>query len=291
MANRILKDLKYKLKFLPDEAYIQLYYFAKFRKFCNLKNPYSFNEKIQWLKLHDRNPLYTTLVDKIEVKKYVADLIGEEYIIPTLGVWDNPDDIDFDKLPDQFVLKCNHDSGEVFICKDKETFDIEYTKSRLKKLLTQDFYLVGREWPYKNVKRKVLAEKYMVDESRVELKDYKIFCFGGIPKLIEVDFDRFVDHKRNLYTVEWQYVRAESAYPTDENRVIQRPLQLEKMLEIAKSLSKGIPFLRVDLYVINNEVYFGELTFYHESGFGRFLPAQFEETLGEWIELPEKLEL
>lgn len=283
-----LKKLKYMLNFLPDQAYIQLYFFAKFHKFCDLKNPETFNEKIQWLKLYDRQPLYVQLVDKVEVKKYVAKMLGDEYVIPTLGVWDDPYDIDFDSLPDQFVLKCNHDSGNVIICMDKNIFDRKAAQKKLAKLLQQNFYYVGREWPYKNVRRKILAEPYLVDESGTELKDYKIFNFNGEPKVIQVDYGRFIQHKRNLYDTDWKYINAAIQYPTDASHEIAKPDNLGKMLELARILSRDMPHVRTDFYSIDKKIYFGEMTFYHGSGFEKFTPESFNLYMGDLLELPKR---
>lgn len=213
---------------------------------------------------------------------------GEEYIIPTLGVWEHFDDIDFDKLPDKFVLKCTHDSGGLVICRDKSKFDKEAARKKLEKCLKRNYFLYGREWPYKNVPPRIIAEKYMVDESGVELKDYKIFCFHGVPKIIEVDFNRFVGHKRNLYTTSWELIDLEICYPSDENFKIAKPEHLEKLLQLATVLSQDIPHIRTDFYVINGKIYFGELTFCHGSGFEKFIPEEWDKIFGDWLKLPEK---
>lgn len=239
----------------------------------DLKNPRTFNEKLQWLKLHDRKPEYTKMVDKYEVRKYIKKKIGEQYLIPLVGgPWDTFDDIDFSKLPDQFVLKCTHDSGSVAICKDKKAFDIEVVRKKFNRALKGNFFYGGREWPYKNVKPRIIAEKYMADESGTELKDYKIFNFNGIPKIIQVDYNRFVRHKRNLYSTDWKYMDVAIKYETDPNIEICKPAKLDEMLGMAQSLSQNIPHIRTDFYSIGDKIYFGELTFYHESGFGKFMP-------------------
>ena len=181
-SNKILKKIKYAMRIVPDKAYIQMYYFAHFKRFCNLRNPETYNEKLNWLKLHDRNEEYTKLVDKYEVKEYIASIIGEDYIIPTLGVWNHFDDIDFEKLPNQFVLKCTHDSEGLVIVKDKSKLDKVAAKEKIEAALKQNFYYIGREWPYKNVKPRIIAEKYMEDHVDGELRDYKFFCFDGQPK-------------------------------------------------------------------------------------------------------------
>lgn len=253
----------------------------------DLENPKTFNEKLQWLKLHDHNPLYTTMVDKYAVKKYVAEKIGEQYIIPTLGVWERFDDIDFDELPNQFVLKCTHDSGSIVVVTDKSKMDKVAAKKKLENGLRYNYYYWGYEWPYKDVPPRIIAEKFMVDESGVELKDYKVFNFDGIPKAIQVDYDRFTNHKRNIYDADWKYIDMSIEYPTDANHQIAKPKNLEKMLELAGKLSEGIPHARTDFYVINDEIYFGEITFYHGAGLEHFMPEKYDGVFGEWIKLPD----
>ncbi len=272
---------------MPDKQYLERLYHATLKKTLDFNNPQTFNEKLQWLKLYDRNPLYSTMVDKIEAKKYVADIIGEEHIIPTLGIWDDPYDIDFSSLPDQFVLKCNHNSGlGMFICKDKRKINEAAVRDGLQKGLSQNYYFPCREWPYKNVRPRIFAEKYMMDESGVELKDYKIFNFNGRAKIIQVDYDRYVKHKRNLYTTNWEYIDAAIEFPNDATYIIKRPQNLDKMIELAERLSCGIPHVRTDFYSIDKKIYFGELTFYHGGGLERFTPEKLEEAMGEWLELP-----
>lgn len=296
IAKRVFTDKKARFSYLaalgfynrmPDEEYLRRLFKLTMGYELDLDNPKTFNEKLQWLKLHDRNPEYTIMVDKVAAKKWAADRIGEEYIIPTLGVWDDPDEIDFDALPDQFVLKCNHNSGlGMCICKDKSKLDIPKVKRELRKGLRQNYYLTGREWPYKDVPRKILAEKYMVDESGTELKDYKVFNFDGEPKIIEVDFDRFVEHKRNLYSTDWQYIEAAIQYPTDPGHKIDEPKALSEMLELAHKLSAGYPHVRTDLYNIDGKILFGELTIFHEAGFGKFTPPELGLQMGQWLKLP-----
>lgn len=274
------------LHILNDEEYIKLMYKEKFGKYPNLEKPEIFNEKLQWLKLYDRDPEYTKMVDKYEVKKYVASIIGEEYIIPTLGIYDKFDDIDFEKLPNKFVIKCTHDSGSTIICKDKNVFNVEKAKKEINRALKVNYYYFGREWPYKNVKPRIIIEKYMVDESGTELKDYKIFNFNGISKMIQVDFGRFKEHKRNLYDTNWNYIKELSIqYPNDSNTIIKKPENLEMMIKLAQRLSQGIPHLRTDFYSINGKIYFGELTFYHGSGLEKFNPETWNRKFGDWIDL------
>lgn len=272
---------------LPDKLYLKIRYRYRLGRGLNLKNPETFNEKLQWLKLYDRNPMYTKLVDKYEVKKYVADLIGEEYIIPTLGVWDHFEDIDFNILPNQFVLKCTHDSGSQVIVKNKDKLDKKAVKKKLERCLKHNYYYGGREWPYKNVRPRIIAEKYMTDESGTELKDYKIFNFNGEPKMIQVDYNRFIDHKRNLYSVNWDLINASILYKSDESQRFEKPKQLEKMLEFARLLSDCKTFVRTDFYSIEEQIYFGEITFYPGSGIEKVEPEEFNKIMGEWLKLPK----
>lgn len=275
-------------RLIPDELYLKIQYRLHTGKPLNLKSPKTFNEKLQWLKIYNRKPEYTKLVDKYEVRKYIAETIGEKYLIPLIGVYDDVDKIDWDSLPNQFVLKCTHGSGYNIICKDKSKLNIKQVKRKLKLWMNTNYYWRGREWPYKNVKPRIICEKYMVDESGTELKDYKIFCFNGEPKIIQVDFNRFIDHKRNLYDLRWNYIPLSIKYPTDPNKNIEKPQRLEEMLKIAKILSKDYPHVRVDLYSIYDKIYFGEMTFYHESGFGKFWPPSYDYLFGSWLQLPTK---
>lgn len=282
-----------KLSFLiPDKPYLQMMYRLHMGKKLNLKNPKTFNEKLQWLKLYNRKPEYTIMVDKVKAKEYVANIIGEDYIIPTLGVWDDPDDIDFDALPDQFVLKCNHNSGKgMCICRDKSKLDIPKVKAELRKGLKENYFLHGREWPYKDVPRKILAEKFMVDEDEPELRDYKFFCCNGEPKYCQVISDRSTDEKIDFYDMDWNRLLgllglADNIHNSDHD--ICRPSSFEEMKVFAKKLSKNIPFSRIDFYEINHRLYFGEITFFPASGFGCFRPDEWNERMGELIVLSSK---
>ncbi len=273
---------------MPDDEYLRMMFQLTMGKPLNLDNPQTFNEKLQWLKLYDRRPEYTMMVDKFKVRSYVADKIGEEYLIPLLGVWDNPDQIDFDKLPNQFVLKCNHDSGGLVICKDKSKLDISKAKKKLWKSLKHDYYLQNREWPYKDVPRKVIAEQYMEDTNISELRDYKFFCFNGVAKCYKIDFDRFIGHKANYFTPNGELMKlGEEICPPDFSKVLPTPANLKTMKELAAKLSETHPFLRADFYDVEGKVYFGELTFYPASGFGKFIYEGNDELLGSWIKLPE----
>lgn len=274
------------LNWMDDVQYLKKEFKLRMGKSLNLENPITFNEKLQWLKLYDHKPIYTTMVDKYEAKKYVAKIIGDEYIIPTYGVWDNFDDIDFDSLPKQFVLKCTHDSGGLVICKDKNTFDKFGAKKKIMRSLKRNYFYMHREWPYKNVKPRIIAEKFMEDSMLQELRDYKFFCFGGKVKCYKVDFDRFVDHHANYYDKESNLLRfGEVVCPPQFDKSIEMPATLRKMEEFAELLSKDIPFLRVDFYDVRGNIYFGELTFYPASGMGKFTEDQWDSVLGSWIKI------
>lgn len=289
--NSIKNSIRKLLRWMPDKLYLQLMCFYHFRKIINFRKPITFNEKLQWLKLYDRNPVYTIMVDKIEVKRFVADKIGEKYVIPTLGVYDSIEDIDFDKLPNQFVLKCNHDSKSVCICKDKKSFDIERAKRFLEPRLKVNGYWYGREWPYKNVVPRIFAEKYMEDSTTSELRDYKFFCFNGKPVYCQVISDRTSNETIDFYDMDWQHQSFTGlALPKKpfNNYPVPIPISFDKMKKSAEILSKGIPFVRVDFYEINGKMYFGELTFYPAAGLGVFSPDEWNYKLGDMINLPDK---
>ena len=255
----------------------------------NLENPQTFNEKMQWLKIHDRKDIYTKLVDKYEVKKIIGEIIGEEYIIPTLGVWNKFDDIEFDKLPDKFVLKCTHDSGGLYICNDSTKFDIEQAREKITSSLKHNFFWSGREWPYKNVMPQIIAEPFIEDNELKELRDYKFFCFDGNVKVFKVDFGRFTEHHANYYDKNMQLLLLqEKEFPRDEKMKIIFPITIGKMIEMAESLSRGFSFVRIDFYDVNGHIYFGEITLYPNSGYGVIEPEEWDYKLGEWIKLPER---
>ena len=276
-----------RLNWLPDKWYLSLMFRSHMGYWMNWKHPITFNEKLQWLKLYDRKPLYTKLVDKYEVREYIANKIGQEYLIPLLGVWDSFDEIDFNKLPNQFVLKCTHDSGGVFICKDKKQFNLREVKQKITKVLSHNFYYNGREWPYKNIKPRIIAEKYMEDEYG-ELRDFKFFCFNGVVKYLQVDYDRFIEHHRNIYDLDWNLLPFTIQYPSKQGYAIKKPTMLKTMQDIANKLSQNIPHVRVDLYCVNEKIYFGELTFYHGAGFEHFNPDRWDKVFGQYLNLPQR---
>lgn len=274
-------------KYISDKTYLKMLYETRIGKKLNLKNPITFDEKLQWLKLYDRKDEYTVWADKYEVRNYVAEKLGEQYLIPLLGVWNSADELKLDDLPEQFVLKCTHDSASVCICTNKKNFDWNAAMDKLQKSLNQNYYWHSREWPYKNITPRIIAEAYMTDESGTELKDYKIYTFGGEPYLIQVDFDRFHNHRRNLYTTEWEYIDETIEYSKDPNVKIAKPEHLEEMLECSRKLAVGTISLRTDFYSINGKIYFGEITFYQEAGFAHFEHEEFAKKLGDQIKLPK----
>ena len=273
-------------RFLNDAAYVKLLYWCSIRKKLDLENPKTFNEKLQWLKLYDRKPEYTRMVDKYEAKRYVAEKIGEEYIIPTLGVWDRFEDIDFDSLPDQFVLKCTHDSGGLVIVKDKAKLDKKAAKKKIEKSLRRNYYYCGREWPYQNVKPRIIAEAFMVDESGTDLKDYKFFTFNGKAKMLFVATDRAVDTRFDFFDMDFRHLPILNGHE-NATKKIEKPKSFAQMKELAETLSAGMPQIRVDFYDVNGQIYFGEMTFFHWSGFTPFEPEEWDLTLGNWIALPD----
>lgn len=275
------------LRILPDQLFIQLKYFYHFHRFANLKNPQTFNEKLNWLKLHDRNPLYTTLVDKYAVKQYVAERIGAEHVIPTLGVWERTEDIDFEKLPEKFVLKCTHDSHSVFICRDKKQFDIKNVLKKLSAKLKSNGYWYGREWPYKNVPAQIIAEPYLEDFETHELTDYKFFCFNGKVDRVMVCVERYTGNpKFYFFDRNWELVRINKcSMDAPADFTLKKPKDLDKMFDIATQLSANIPFVRLDLYYCNEKILFGEFTFYPGSGFDDKVLPETDKRRGSLIDL------
>lgn len=271
---------------MSDELYLKLLYWDRFKKRLNLNDPKSFNEKLQWLKLYDRNPEYTRLVDKHEAKRVIADKIGDKYIIPTLGVWERFDDIDFNSLPNQFVLKCTHDSGSLVIVRDKASFDKMLAKKKLEKSLRQNYYYPAREWPYKNVKPKIIAEKYMSTQMNQELNDYKFMCFNGKCQMCFTCTERYSSDevKVTFFDLDWNELPFER-YHKKSIVPISKPNKLAEMVRLAEKLAKNIDFVRVDFYEIENEIYFGEMTFYPGSGLEPFQPEKWDNILGEKIVL------
>lgn len=287
LAARCVVDLPLSKK-LDDKTYLKLKYRARFLKKLNLETPRTYNEKLQWLKLYDRNPEYTIMVDKYAMKEWVGSKIGQGYTITNYGVWNNPEEIDFDSLPDKFVLKGTHDSGSFCICKDKSNFDRKSAITMLKKSILSDQYIYSREWPYKNVPRRVLAEEYIVDESGYELKDYKFFCFSGKPYMMFIASGRTKGETTfDYFDMNFNHLDITQSHP-NANHAYEKPKDFEKMIELASKLSAGIPQLRVDFYYVNGKILVGELTFFHYGGFVPFHPNKWDAILGDLIQLPDK---
>ena len=284
-----LKDSE--LVSMSDEELVKRSFKSIFGYDLDLSNPRTYCEKMQWIKLYDRRDEYTTMVDKYRARDYISEKIGGEYLIPLIDVYDSPEEIDFDKLPGQFVLKCNHNSGlGMYICRDKSKLtpaNIAQIKKNLAKGLKQDYFIREREWPYKNVERKIVCEKYMSDGKSESLNDFKVMCFEGEPRLIEVHSDRFTDkHTQDFCDTDWNRTSiSQSDSPPSENPM-DKPDTLNEMLELSRKLCAGIHFLRVDWYSINGKLYFGELTFFDGSGLEPFDDIKDDEMMGSWIKLP-----
>ena len=276
------------LRLLPDKLYISLLYRKNVGRWPSLSHPCTFTEKLQWLKLHDRNPLYSILVDKHAVKPYISNKIGSEHVIPTLAVWNTVDEINPDVLPKGFVLKWNHDSGSIFICRDKSSFDLERAKRKLSLGQRRNGFWYGREWPYKNITPCILAEQLLVDSDHPnDLIDYKFYCFNGEPAYCQVIRDRHVKETIDFYDMDWNHQEFVGLNPKAPNgsTPVAKPVTLDLMKGICKQLSHDIPFVRIDLYEVDGKVSFGEMTFYPASGFGRFTPSVWDERLGDMIHL------
>lgn len=284
---KLFEGLKHgNFKAMSDEQFIRLQYALKMKKNLNLENPTTFNEKLQWLKLNDQNPKYTQLVDKYAVRAFVKERIGAEYLIPIYGVYENYEAIDFEALPQKFVLKMNHTSGGVFIIQDKSQINHEKLKMEINRWLASNYYWMHREWPYKNIKPKIIAEKFMVDESEHDLKDYKFFCFDGEPQFLYIASERDTALKFDFFDLDFNWLPVKQMVGNSEGK-IQKPKKYEEMIELARTLSEGIPHVRVDLYNNNGEIYFGELTFYHNGGHEPFIPDTYDYKFGEFLQLPE----
>lgn len=275
------------ISWLSDKTYLKRIYPYITGKKLNLKDPQTFNEKMQWLKLYNRKPIYTTMVDKSTVKDYVSSIIGEEYVIPTIAVYDTLEEIDFDSLPNQFVMKSTHDSGGVVVCKDKNSFDKEKAIAFLSKRLEQDFYKISREWPYKNVKPRIIVEEFIKDDINPELRVYKVLNFDGKPKIIQMINGDKTDHEYiNYYDTDWNLLGFRQNFPNGP--VDEKPECLSELLELAEKLANGMPFIRTDFYLVQGKVLFSEFTFFSDAGFANFEPDEWDLKLGQWITLPKK---
>lgn len=275
---------------LPDQTHVRLNYWACSGKKLRLKEPVTFNEKIQWLKLNDRREVYPICADKLRVRDYVAQKLGEEYLIPLLGSWETAQQVDFDTLPQQFVIKCNHNSGlGMCICKDKSKLDQQKVRKELEAGLKENYYKGGREWSYRDIPRRIVAEAFLSDGSG-SLADYKIHVFNGEPKFILVCADRFEGSglTEDFYTPQWEHMDLRRPGIPNAKKPQEKPELLEQMLECARKLAVEFPFVRTDFYVCNGKIYFGEMTFYPASGMVAFDPPQWDETFGSWLQLPVK---
>lgn len=274
---------------VSDRLYLKVYYYLHTGERLHLDNPITFNEKTQWLKLHNTRPICTQMADKYAVRQLVSDSIGEDYLIPLLGVWDSFEEIDFGQLPQRFVLKTNHDSGSVVICKDKEKLNKEEARKKLTKSLRNNYFWAGREYPYKNIKPRIIAEAFMENEDEEGLSDYKFFCFGGKPEILFFASDRFnkdgESTKFDYYDMELNHLPIRSRGHKNNNLEIPMTEQFEEMKRLAAKLSTGFPFLRVDFYLINGKVYFGELTFHHDGGVVPFIPEEWNVKFGSMINI------
>ena len=295
---RYVKDEQYRLavnvdrglyRFATDEKFLRAKFKAKIGRDLDLNNPKTYNEKLQWLKLHDRKQQYTTMVDKYEVKRYVSEIIGNEYIIPTFGVWERFDDIDFNLLPNQFVIKCTHDSGGLCIVKDKNKFDIDKARKKINKSLKRNYYSVSREWPYKNVKPRIIVEQYMEDEIDHPLRDYKIYTFNGNAKICMINQDRKIHTRADYFNEKYEWLDFIWGYDHADKRP-EKPLNYGLMFELAEKLAKGTATLRVDFYEVRGKLYFGELTFYDGGGFDIIDPIEWDYKLGNMVTLPNSNE-
>lgn len=305
---KVLTDREYRLirlakagafNYMSDEKYLTTQYRVRMGRKLDLEDPRLFSEKLQWLKLHDHNPLYTRLVDKYRVREYIAEKVGEEYLIPLLGVWDDPDAIDFDALPDQFVLKCNHNSGTgMCICRDKSRLDVDAVRKKLRKGLEENFYMRCREWPYRDVPRKIIAEKLMAQREDVRfeagLDDYRFYCFHGEPRLVYMYQSGGLGSGSkpgiascDIFDPEWNHMPFRQKSPNAPTPP-RAPANLEKMAALSRKLSEGQIFMRVDFYEIDGKLYVGELTLYPGGGFAPFYPAEWDGEIGTWLTLPGK---
>ncbi len=286
--SQIIRNTAHSLStLLSDKLYLQLKYYKHFRRWIHFNTPSTFNEKLQWLKIHDRRPVYTTMVDKLAVRQYIAEKIGGEYLIPLLGTWDSFDQIDFSSLPDQFVLKCTHDSGSVVICKDRRNLNLKDAERKITSSLKRNFYYVCREWPYKNVKPGIIAEKYMIDSSTGELRDYKFFCFNGRADSVMVCCDRADgDTKFYFFDKNWKLLRYNKrGKKAPEDFTLPKPSNMDEMFDLAEKLSRDLPFARIDLYSVEGKTYFGEITLYPDGGFDSNLLPETDRNFGRMIDI------
>ncbi|KWW14055.1 hypothetical protein AS888_00545 [Peribacillus simplex] len=286
--NTKIKGLYYKF-FITDTDLIKKKFRERVGREVELKNPNKYNDKLQWLKFNWNNPLATICADKYEVREFVTERVGESYLNELYGVFESVDEINIDNLPNSFVLKGTHGSGFNIVCKDKSKMNWNKEYKKMKRWLKTNYYLQNREWVYKDIKPRIICEKYITQGEEAELRDYRFFCFNGEPKFITVDFSITDKEKtrRNLYDLEWNLMKQEISYPKELTIKVEKPNKLNEMIYLSKKLSSSFPHARVDFYYINEEVIFGEITFFHQSGMGEIRPVEFEEEMGNWLQLPD----
>ncbi|WP_404429629.1 ATP-grasp fold amidoligase family protein [Sutcliffiella horikoshii] len=280
-----IKQFYYK-NLITDEKLISEQFKNQVGRELDLNNPVYFNDKLQWLKLNWRDPLASKCADKYEVRDFVKKTIGDQYLNKLYAVYESVDEIDIEKLPNSFVLKGTHGSGFNIICKDKRKIDWDDAFKTMRRWLRKSYYLHKREWVYKDIKPRIVCEKYLQEDNTGQLKDYKLHCFNGEPQIIQVDFDRYKGHKKNLYDAEWNFMEVEFNYPYDKDFIIERPKKLDEMIHLSRLLSKHFSYARVDFYLIDDKLIFGEITFFPASGMGKFIPQQFERQMGDLLTLP-----
>lgn len=272
-------------KLVPDRIYLEHRYKRLMGKKLNLNPPITFNEKLNWMKLYDRNPIYTRLADKYSAREYVKEKIGDEYLVPLLGVWDTVQDIKIDSLPNSFVLKCTHDSGSYIICKDKASFNLDEAKKKLQKALKTNYFYYSREWAYKNIKPRIIAEKYLEDLNDRETRDYKFFLFDGEPRFFYIATDRGIGRtKFDFYDMNFEHLNVRQHYP-NASKELHAPKNFNKMVELARVLASGLRHVRVDFYEVNGKIYFSEFTFYNNGGITAFEPDDWDYRFGEWMKI------
>lgn len=277
LANRGL------FNWLSDKKFLELYYYCKMGKKLDLENPKTYNEKLQWLKLYDRNELYCKLVDKYQVRQYIKSTIGEKYLVPMIKMYESEKDINWNELPNEFVIKCTHGSASVIVCKNKNELNINYEKEKLKKWLSKNVFYYGREWPYKHLEPRIICEKLLKDKNGKIPEDYKIFCFNGEPVAISIHDGRFTeDYTHDIYDIDWKKLNVRRGIK-NSNKIKDKPVNFDEMLEISRVLSKGLKHVRVDLYNLDGKIYFGELTFFTASGFQGFEPNEYDYIWGDLI--------
>ncbi|MCM1262183.1 MAG: glycosyl transferase [Butyrivibrio sp.] len=277
----------YLSKLIDDKKYIESLYFLYYKEKLNLKNPQTFNQKLQWLKLNDRKSIHTVMADKYEAKKLVTDLIGQEYVVPTLQVYENVEDIKLETLPDQFAIKCTHDSGSTFLCRNKANFKWNAIKKKLKKAVSTNYFYRAREWQYKDIRPRIIVEPLLEMQRGGGMADYKFYCFNGKPQFLYVSegLDNHFTARISFLTLDWKFAEFRRTDYSDFDEIPQKPAAYEDMLSCAEKLCRNEKFVRVDFYCIGKQVFFSEFTFYPNSGFVHFEPQEYDLKLGEMLNI------